>query len=443
MKLLFMTGTAGRDKLMIALAKELKQQGLKFEEHYIAQDKTNVYHLMNQNIPKKRIHQIFFMEEAERYDKKDIIRAEQEHDLELWAAWTTTAYRKEKRQRLPLKKIYKMFAYTINRTEKLLNHLKPDILVCYGTDSYDKIIINKIARSKGTKLLELVQARIRDRFVIVDNLKDDWKLKKPSRESIEKAKTFIEEFKKNPVKAQSEDDYQREYLKPFIEWVMMNIRERRIPHDTERIRAYFKGKVDLKHFDSPMEEKYILLPLHYQPEISTLWYGRYQNDQVGFIRNVAKKLPFGYMLYVKEHTLCFGNRPKDFYDKLKKIPNVRLISPYAHTFDLVKTCSLVVTITSTLGFEALMLGKPVISFGDVYYKACSEVVNASNIYKDEINVSNMKVNPKKVESFVASIFETSYDGLVACPTDCAGICLEKGNIKKLARGVVKHVYEIY
>ena len=63
MKLLFMTGTAGRDKFMVALANELKQQGLKFEAHFIAPHNTNLYYLMNNNIPKNKIHQMKFMEE--------------------------------------------------------------------------------------------------------------------------------------------------------------------------------------------------------------------------------------------------------------------------------------------------------------------------------------------------------------------------------------------
>src|SRR5690606_12929500 len=62
-------------------------------------------------------------------------------------------------------------------------------------------------------------------------------------------------------------------------------------------------------FEKPVPgERYVLFPIHFQPEASTLVRGPYYLDQASLIEDIAKSLPVGYRLYVKEHMANRGRR---------------------------------------------------------------------------------------------------------------------------------------
>lgn len=115
-------------------------------------------------------------------------------------------------------------------------------------------------------------------------------------------------------------------------------------------------------------EKFLLYPLHFHPEASTSVLSPAYVDELSLIRKISLELPNNVFLYVKEHPNAFGYNLRDFYRQLELLPNVRLIH-YAEDIQklLVKSLA-VVTLTSTLGYEALLFNKKVILFGDVFYK---------------------------------------------------------------------------
>lgn len=86
-----------------------------------------------------------------------------------------------------------------------------------------------------------------------------------------------------------------------------------------------------------------------------------------------------------------GYRTRSYYKELIKIPNVRLISPMRNGHDLVQKAKLVVTLTGTVGWEAIMFKKPVITLGDVYYndlsfvRRCKSFEDLPYIVKDQLD----------------------------------------------------------
>ena len=56
-------------------------------------------------------------------------------------------------------------------------------------------------------------------------------------------------------------------------------------------------------------------------------YGRAWMNQIEAIRNIARNLPVGMKLLVKEHPAALGYRSVSFYKKVTAIPNVLLVSP--------------------------------------------------------------------------------------------------------------------
>ena len=131
-----------------------------------------------------------------------------------------------------------------------------------------------------------------------------------------------------------------------------------------RIKSVFLKRT----FDSlNKNDKFFLFPLHIQPELSTSALATYFYNQLNTVTNIAFSLPFPYKLYVKEHPLAFEGKEKSFYQELKRIPNVVLISSKENNEFLIKKSKGVITLTSTMGMEAALVGKPVYILGDVFY----------------------------------------------------------------------------
>lgn len=127
--------------------------------------------------------------------------------------------------------------------------------------------------------------------------------------------------------------------------------------------ALLKGYYDNVSF----EKKYYLTPLHFQPESSTMTFAPYYMNQISFIENLAKSIPGGTYVYVKEHPAMFANRKLSFYKELKKIPNIKLVHPDFNMNKLIENSVGVISLTNTTGYEAIVKDRPVFVFGNVFY----------------------------------------------------------------------------
>jgi hypothetical protein len=164
------------------------------------------------------------------------------------------------------------------------------------------------------------------------------------------------------------------------------------------------------------EGDYFVFPLQMKPESSTSVWARHFVDEISLIKNIAFNLPFGTKLYVKEHFVNLGNLPFDVYRELKRIPNVRLVHPLEPNKPLLQHSQGVITLTSTMGFEALMMGKPVVAFGDIFYKKhplCISVKSFENLHAvfADIRKDNGRVRDIN-RRFLAAYYNCTYEGNV-------------------------------
>jgi hypothetical protein len=119
--------------------------------------------------------------------------------------------------------------------------------------------------------------------------------------------------------------------------------------------------------EKPSEGPYLLYPLHFHPEASTSVLAPDFIDEMSVIKAISFRLPAHVRLVVKEHPSAVALQPLDFYRQLDALPNVELIGPDANAKLLARHAVGVICITSTLGFEAAALNKPVVCLGDVLY----------------------------------------------------------------------------
>jgi hypothetical protein len=156
------------------------------------------------------------------------------------------------------------------------------------------------------------------------------------------------------------NDYSRY---PISEIVMMYLR-----------RRYNMLRYSLsKPFRDLGEGRYCLYAMHRQPESSIDVAGSFFSDQFALIALIAKSLPVGYELYVKVHQDDIDGWPLEFYQKIGRIPGVRLIHYGHRSRGLVESAAVVFTLAGTIGLEAGLLGKPVITFSKSFYNTLPTV----------------------------------------------------------------------
>lgn len=133
------------------------------------------------------------------------------------------------------------------------------------------------------------------------------------------------------------------------------------------------------YYQDPVEgDRFLLYPMHFHPESSTSILAGTYLDEYEVVRNIAFNLPQGLKLYVKDHVSAWGYPSLDFYAKLRRLPNVRVLPPNAPTKELIKKSEAVITLTSTVGYEALLLGKKVFLYGSVFYSFHKDVIRITD-----------------------------------------------------------------
>ena len=137
-------------------------------------------------------------------------------------------------------------------------------------------------------------------------------------------------------------------------------------YDVEKIKR--KLLVPNEYFENPVEgEKYVYMPLHLIPESSVFVKASFYVDELNLIEQVSKSLPVGWKLYVKEHQAMLGERDLSFYKRAAELANVRVVqlNYYKDPKPWITKAQGVVTITGTAAYEAALMGKRSIIFGDV------------------------------------------------------------------------------
>ena len=169
-------------------------------------------------------------------------------------------------------------------------------------------------------------------------------------------------------------------------------------HITDPIRFFFRYKKAKKYYNkADFSKKYVYFPLHYQPEASTLVCAPKYENQIVFIDALAKSLPADTVFYIKEHYALLGNRNLNFYNELKKYPNIVLIDPWESSRELIENAECVVTLTGTAGYEAMLLRKPVILGGHTFFEMTPGVVYVEDIFQNYVPVIQQWKMPSREE----------------------------------------------
>lgn len=333
----------------------------------------------------------------------------------------------------------------------MLDKEKPDALICSVVGGLGSYLLYEIAKKKGIKILVISLARTGVKYLISEDYayfpqvekRLDMLIKDSKKSSkYDEAKKHIIEFRKKPeiydktLKSlfnRAGRLQQMNFLLPknilrYLKWLKGIIAGNLTSEEKndysyvryagkllDQIKRKSRNLIGISKFYEEIDKKedYAFFPLHFEPEITTMLYAPHNVDQLNVIRHVARSLPLHFKLYVKEHPAMIGYRSRKFYKELVKIPNVKFINPKYSSFEITPDAKLITTITGTVGWEGLFLGKPVITFGDVFYnklsmvKECKSMENLPFLIKGQLE--NFNYNEEELINFLGCILEDSVD----------------------------------
>jgi hypothetical protein len=143
----------------------------------------------------------------------------------------------------------------------------------------------------------------------------------------------------------------------------------------EHVRSLAARRI---YVERPPNEPFVYFPLHVVEDYKIKKLLPHCYDQGALIELVANALPHGMRLVTKEHPLGIGRTPLSLLRRISRLPNATVLPPSANSHDLIAGARAVVTIGSTVGLEALLYGKPVLTLGDPFYAGAGVTIDVDS-----------------------------------------------------------------
>ena len=372
--------------------------------------------------------------------------------------------------------------------EKILDELKPDFIIMTITNVHHDHLFYKICQARGVKILILWQSNLRGRYIIssrIDLIDHAEYNEKHNFGSFSEIQNYIKKYGTTALIIAHTKTFQNskiKYLQSALKYLFSDnsnvkthftyygrtkfsvLRKTLINEIKKKYRQYFINKNLIRNIEN--KKPFIYFPLHLEPERSTLISAPLFTNQIEVITNIAKSLPNGYNLYVKEHPVMSirGWHSIFYYKQIMSLPNVILIHPSVKSEYIIKRSSLVISISSTSALEAGYYNKPSITLSNqdfsylpfVYQiKALHDLPNAiKTSLQKKVNISDLNnyLNLIESNSFEIDLFDLAndfdyifhYNGFlvdVEIPIDKMQSFLEKhhNSFEKLAVEFVKKI----
>jgi hypothetical protein len=309
--------------------------------------------------------------------------------------------------------------------ERFFLEVKPDFFITKLTAFHHLELFRKMCVYHGTKILMLSNPKISNKNIIseddakidyVDNL-DNIQCKEKSfselRNTVESLNAGL------PMQKQLLGYWEKHAshsllssLRPLLRYIISsnsNVQTHYNYYGRTKLRVVINAiKLVLKKkyrenfmqknlvSDYNLNSQYVYFALGIVLERHILLGTPYFTNQIELIRHIAKSLPIGYTLLVKEHP---GQGSREWrkiseYQEIIDIPNVILLHPKYSESDLQKNASLVLSTSGTTSFEAALFGKSSIVFGDVIYSYLRSVKKVNSIDDlSKIIKTSLKIKP--------------------------------------------------
>lgn len=414
---------------------------------------------------------IYLADEVDKYKikgdlKKRLIEIEKKYDIPSLELLLVGDFEHSRMER---EKAYTTMLKHFYFWEDYLRKNKIDFIVG-GVERFVNMIPRAVRKRHKTQSIFLEVTPLPGRFTVskdssghyscLDEYWREHKNRKLTKKARENAVQFVESFRQNLKKI------------PFVAGLFpgpkLNIQKIKFFLDRARISLFVekgrfpymdvlggtyryllkmvRGNAAKKYYSKfDPNEKYVFYPLHVSTDAQILVRAPQYINQLDVVKNISISLPVGYQLYVKEHPGDVGGTLLEDLKKIAMIPNVKLLSPFENSLRIIQNSGCIITINSTVGWEALLLKKPVINLGKAFYEISGLTYPLRDLYKlpETIRLA-LRVNPVNEEillKFVNAMLTVTHPGDLVATTlyysdrTRTEIINRDENIEKIAEGI--------
>lgn len=269
------------------------------------------------------------------------------------------------------------------------SHLIPKFKIKNNINKQALKLINSLKKKKTISHISIHKKRYRSIFVKILDLNN-------------LSRFFSKLFKKYILRYKFDYEYIFSYTYIHLKMALIRL----------RLNSLYVNKLEMP---------FVYFPLHVPNDISLTLRAKSFYNQFKLIDEILKYIPINYKLIVKEHPSFIGRY--DFKEILERNKNDQfiIINPKTNSYDLIKKSSLIITINSKSGFEAILQNKKIMSFANSFYETFQKKNKIKNIKNLEKIIKKKNDNTLKVQRYISSFWNFTYEGEL--------FNLKKSNIK--------------
>lgn len=326
-------------------------------------------------------------------------------------------------------------AFAIHRTvqhfravEHIVDEVRPDVLVPEVGNETIRVVMHLVGLQRRIPVLFLLYTMFPNPLrLTVDTLHapivDPDELREPTaeeRQAVEEfRRTFTERAK--PI---------RQYRKWNVEWRRAKLfaghvqRKRTEDEDNEYLQPWrllwsnvaetARAQAARPFYDELHETRpFVYFPLHVTDDYKIKKVIPHCVDQASIVEQVADALPAGHDLVLKEHPMSVGRNSIRLMRRLRTRPNVRLVEPHTSSHELIKRAEAIAVISSTVGIEALLYDKPVLTLGEPFYSGYGVTLDVSSFAEIRAKIPELlrfRPDHERIVRFLAAAMRVTLPG---------------------------------
>jgi hypothetical protein len=317
---------------------------------------------------------------------------------------------------------------TFRALERVFDDVRPDVLVPEVGNETIRVAAHLIGLRRGVPVLFLLYTIFPDPLrLYVDTLHAPIAARDEVRELSDEEREEVEAFRRSftaaakPIREHRRVPIEARRVKVFAGHVR---RKATVDRDNDYLRPWrllhtnasewARARAARPFYDQlDRTRPFVYFPLHVTDDYKITRIIPHCRDQVSLVEQVADALPAGYDLVLKEHPMSLGRNSLGLLRRLRRRPNVRLVQPYTSSHDLIRGSVGVVVISSTVGLEALLYEKPVLTLGDPFYAGFGVTLDVGSFAEIAERVPELlrfRPDPERIRRFLHAAMRNCYPG---------------------------------
>lgn len=278
--------------------------------------------------------------------------------------------------------------------ERIFDEVEPDVVVPEVGSETMRTAAHLVALDRGIRTLFLLYTLFPNPLRLYGNtlhapIVDPQEVRELSEDERARVEGFVAEFiaRDRPIR-----DYRRPRvhggtLRDFARHVTTRVlwdRDNEYLRPHLFVRNYVREKTGARlaqRFYEPLGEAprpFVYFPLHVVDDYKIKRVIPHCHDQAAIIELIAESLPQGVDLVLKEHPMSVGRNPPALLRRLSQRREVRIVDPFTSSHELIRRAEAVAVISSTVGLEALLHGRPVLTCGQPFYAGYGVTVDVDS-----------------------------------------------------------------